>query len=509
MTAESSKHEANAEIVPEPHARRNAAWIAAALLALVLAGAWLRFQDLAPRPLWLDEASFWESSHASFLDKLAWRHHYEHPPLAYMIEGWVFQWLGDRPEWVVRLPSFVFGLSCIPLAFLLGRVIAGPTTGLLAAALATVDPVMVEQSRQARMYSQFEALLLLTLTAAIAIARRRPRSRLPWIGLGALEAALEWTSQAGLAAWGGQILGILWLRRGAEPERPAERTRWGWTWGTAVVLWSPGLYRLVQRLIHPIMNPADAADAAHLALDMATTVAGVFGRPWGALLLPIAIFGLWLLVRRRPIAGRVLAAIAGANLAGLLVLRAIHPLLKSRYLVALFPSIWVGGAAFVTLGAPRSRTRPILFSLAFAGLLAGDLLTTRMDAYQVGEEVRALARAVRAGDAVVYLPRFNEMVGSYYGIPSWPVLGPHEDTPPPASLDGHRVWLVNANLPAERYIREARDLLAALARRRGADATTELDRLRRGYSGIVLVQVDGRLSAFRPSGDRLLPERGP
>src|SRR5207237_1266637 len=71
----------------------------------------------------------------------------------------------------------------------------------------------VEQSRQARMYSQFEALLLITLTVVIRMARRRPPSRVPWIGLGVLEASLYWTSQAGLAAWAGQILGVWWLRR--------------------------------------------------------------------------------------------------------------------------------------------------------------------------------------------------------------------------------------------------------------------------------------------------------
>src|SRR5438132_10072212 len=336
-------------ILPESRPRRNA-WGAGVLLALLtVGGALLRSRELAQRPLWVDEASFWKSSHATMLDKLAWQHHYEHPPLAYMVEGWTFQWLGDHPEWTVRLPSFLFGVACIPLAFVLGRSIGGVEMGLLAATLAAVDPVMVEQSRQARMYSQFEALLLITLTVVIRMARRRPPSRVPWIGLGVLEASLYWTSQAGLAAWAGQILGVWWLRRSvvAVPlgEAPAGRTRWGITWAAALLLSLPGLFRLADRLLHPILDPADVTDAAQLAMDMARTVAGVVDRFWGVLLLPLAILGMMRLWRERPVAGRILGAIGGANLAGLLVLRAVHPLLKSRYLVALFPSLWIGAAS--------------------------------------------------------------------------------------------------------------------------------------------------------------------
>src|SRR5262249_44525719 len=138
------------EILSDARPRRNPAGLVIACLVLLALGGWLRSREIVHRPLWLDEASFWKASHASFLDKLAWRHHFEHPPLAYMVEGWSFQWFGDHPEWVVRLPSFVFGLACIPLAFFLGRTIGGDAMGLWSATLATFDPVMIEQARQAR-----------------------------------------------------------------------------------------------------------------------------------------------------------------------------------------------------------------------------------------------------------------------------------------------------------------------------------------------------------------------
>jgi hypothetical protein len=223
------------------------------------------------------------------------------------------------------------------------------------------------------------------------------------------------------------------------------------------------------------------------------------------LLLPLSVVGLVWLCREKPIAGRVLTAIAGANLVGLLVLRTLHPLLKSRYLVALFPSIWIGAAAFVVLGPFPPRVRQALFALALAGLVAGDLRATRSDAFLVAEEIRALPSALRPGDAVVYLPRFNEMIGQYYGVPRWPTLPPHVGTPEATELDGHRVWLVSGTLPADRYVRETRELIAALARRRGIDAATQLAEVTQGYTGVMRFEKSGHVGDLRLQGQRLVP----
>jgi hypothetical protein len=275
----------------------------------------------------------------------------------------------------------------------------------------------------------------------------------------------------------------------------------------ALLLSSPGLYLLVMRLLHPILNQEDVPDASQLAADMATTVVGVFGR-FGILLLPLALVGLWRLLRERPAAGRILAAIAGLNLAGLFVLRMIHPLLKSRYLVALLPAVWAGAAAFVLFGPLSPRLRRLAFVLAFAGVVANDLRPDRPAAFRVAEEIRALPSVMAPGDAIVYLPRYNEMIGAYYGLPPSPALAGKVGAPTPAQLDGRRAWLVSGGLPADRYVREARDLMNGLAERRGTDARTVLQPVVRDYTGVVRFDVTGPPSAWHVDSGRWIQEPG-
>lgn len=500
------------EILAESRPRRNVARLVLICAVLMILGGWLRSREMASRPLWLDEASFWKASHASLFDKLTWRHHFEHPPLAYIVEGWSLRLFGDHPEWRVRLPSFLFGLACIPLAFFLGRTIGGDAMGLWAAALATFDPVMVEQARQARMYSQFEASLLVTLTVAIRLARRKPAARSPWISLGVLEAMLYWTSQAALAACVGQLLAIGWMRRArtAEATTPSEgRTRWRWTWLTALVLAVPGFYQLAYRVLHPILNREDVTDVGRLASDMVRTVSGITGR-LGIMLIPLALWGLWKLWRRDPVSGAFLGWIAAVNLVGLIVLRTMHPLLDSRYLVALFPSMWIGAAAFAVLGtASRPWIRHGALALALVGSAAGLAQVPSGGKFHVGEEVRALAQVVQPGDAVLYLPRFNDYIGSYYGVPESPEPPHNVAAPPMESLDGRRVWLVSGGLPAERYVREARGLIQGIARRRGGDPSAELAETRIGATWVLRFEVDGRPSSWHLEGSRLAPDPVP
>jgi hypothetical protein len=83
-------------------------------------------------------------------------------------------------EWVMRLPSVVFGALAVVLIFLLGRELFNPFVGLVGSLLIGFMPEQIHYSQQARMYPLL-ALLAIASTWAITLARKRSSSRLPYV----------------------------------------------------------------------------------------------------------------------------------------------------------------------------------------------------------------------------------------------------------------------------------------------------------------------------------------
>jgi hypothetical protein len=134
------------------------------LAALTLLAAALRLSTLDLQSLWYDEAftpvhvlhpSLWET-----LRSVA--HTENSPPLWYLLE-----WLDSRVLGIgavaLRLPSALAGIATVPVAWAIGRELAGRRAALLCAAIVAVDPLFVWYSQEARVYALF------VLTAAIAM----------------------------------------------------------------------------------------------------------------------------------------------------------------------------------------------------------------------------------------------------------------------------------------------------------------------------------------------------
>ena len=137
------------------------------LLLLVLLGFALRAHNLDAFSFWTDEGLTPERSGypigqilrneiviQGFVTKDT------HPPLYYLIIHLTRQLFGAS-DFAFRYPSVLFGTLFIPLLYQLGRRMSGVTLGLIAALLATVNPLQVYYSQEARMY----ALLVLLVTA--------------------------------------------------------------------------------------------------------------------------------------------------------------------------------------------------------------------------------------------------------------------------------------------------------------------------------------------------------
>jgi len=119
-----------------------------------MAGALLRFATLDARSLWLDEAltaDLLDRDLGGLLSGLT-EERTSSAPLYYLL-AWPWTKLFGTGEIGLRsLPALV-GTVTIPVAYAVGRELVSRRTGLVAAALAAVSPLLVWQSQDARQYA--------------------------------------------------------------------------------------------------------------------------------------------------------------------------------------------------------------------------------------------------------------------------------------------------------------------------------------------------------------------
>src|SRR3954468_3866063 len=151
-------------------ARSAAFWIVAGLIAL---GAALRFATLGVQSYHHDEivtasrvlrVGFGHAMDAVGFSESA-------PPLYYAL-AWVWTQLTGTGPWGLRSLSALAGVATIPVAYLIGRELRGRRTGLVAAALVAVNPMLIWYSQEARAYALlvfFCALSLLYCARALRL----------------------------------------------------------------------------------------------------------------------------------------------------------------------------------------------------------------------------------------------------------------------------------------------------------------------------------------------------
>jgi mannosyltransferase len=134
------------------------------LAALTLLAAALRLSTLDLQSFWYDEAfTPVHVLHPSLWATLRSVAHTENsPPLWYLI-AWLDSRVLGTGEVALRLPSALAGTAAVPVAWAIGRELAGRRAALACAALVAVSPLFVWYSQEARVYG------LLVLTAALAM----------------------------------------------------------------------------------------------------------------------------------------------------------------------------------------------------------------------------------------------------------------------------------------------------------------------------------------------------
>jgi mannosyltransferase len=138
------------------------------LALIILLGAGLRLYGVGAEGIWLDEGVSIARAGSSFSRIIGgWGTTDPSPPLYYLLLHFWMGGFGDS-ELSIRLPSVIFGVLAILLAYRAGAELWNRETGLTAAFILALAAFPVYFSREARMYS---LLLLLSLASYYSLVR--------------------------------------------------------------------------------------------------------------------------------------------------------------------------------------------------------------------------------------------------------------------------------------------------------------------------------------------------
>jgi uncharacterized membrane protein len=411
--------------------RERRSWVApAALVAFALVIRLLVF-----RGLWVDEAISVSQAHMSLgamLENL--RTTDLHPPL-HGFALWVTTRAIGSSEFAVRLPSLIAGVAFVAVLYAAGREIYDRRTGLIAAAIATVAPLTVWYSQEARMYG------FLMLWSALAVwvgfrALRRGRW-IDWLLLAVLSAAIVWTQYLGGLFVAAQqvVIGLVLIRRVVKGGRPwHSMLGWAVGLGVAAVLVAPlvpfGWAQLHNASYQGLSGLPGKPPVDHGGVDLYTIITnavwGVFG--YHANRTVAVVVALWpagvllaLLSLGRGFSARTLALVAMivVPVVGFVVISMNHPdLFTIRYLSAIVPVILLVLARLTARLTPPGPTTVAVVSVVMlvlgVALVDQQLSPDNPRRYDDREAVHYIDQRAKPGDRIIYAPIYLGEVVAYY-----------------------------------------------------------------------------------------------
>jgi Dolichyl-phosphate-mannose-protein mannosyltransferase len=228
-------------------------WPAVPVTGLTLLALGLRL--MVPRGLWSDEAISVGEARMGFGAMVQYlRTEDVHPPL-YFAVLWLDVRLFGFGELAVRVPSIIAGTLIVPMAYLTGKACLNRRAGYIAAVLATVAPLMVWYSQEARMYAFY---MLFALSAIWAQVRCLQDGRWRyWAAFALSSAALFYNEYFGLMQVVAQVSAFvvfLWFRR-RTPEGRRRLKRALVTAGCLVLLFAPLVPYAYQQYSHSAGHP--------------------------------------------------------------------------------------------------------------------------------------------------------------------------------------------------------------------------------------------------------------
>jgi mannosyltransferase len=141
-------------------------------------GVLVRLYRLDSQSLWADEGlQYFVASAESFGEVFGRLFRTFHPPLSYLIHH-VFLQINDT-DFFLRLPSALFGIASMPLAYVLARRLVSKPAAVLTLVVFSVSPFHTWYSQDGRMYAQ---LLFLSLLSTYCLLQALGKDKSYWWG---------------------------------------------------------------------------------------------------------------------------------------------------------------------------------------------------------------------------------------------------------------------------------------------------------------------------------------
>jgi hypothetical protein len=478
-------------MIPDPRCNR---LHLALLAAITLVGGLNRILLAVERPLWFDEAfSVCNSQATSYADLLRWKSEDpNHPPLSFLLMKGSGAVLGTWDAWAVRLIPVIAGVLCIPSAFFLGKEIGSPRLGLWASAFAAVDPLLVDQSGQARMFSLLCLGVVLALVFAVMTVKKAFSLKY-CLGLGLILGLALWNNQlawvgcSAVAATFGFSLTQIYVSQSQQPNFARACLGAGTVFFTAGLIGLPAILDILTKRLGQ-GGSAVPPSFGGIISEIFHSLAALDPVPYvWVLVFALAFAGiLWLWLRQGAVVIPLVALGTFAFVFAVL-LRQRHHFFAPRYLTPLLPVVWIGLATFPAL------VRPKTVAIAFQGLLSAlllfhvlycmELTTAWKTKYEflVSQEVADLRDRLAPGDRVVFARGNCCVFGRFYRLPIDTDLENQllqdADVSPSKTRElrnsSNTTWLIAARVKSDNHVDRSRTRFEKLARAYGVKVNEE------------------------------------
>lgn len=407
---------------------------AVAVGILVLVAAYFILPGARHVAIFGDEMRTWRDAITKdYSTILTWQHNADHAPLSYLLVKITCDLTGRDQGALMRLPSVIFGLLCIPAAFWLGRCVWSNALGVLVAAFAAVDVSLIWQSQQARMYPHLMLIMLVGLVQIVKLADGGAFSRWRWGLLGLTIGIGLWTHIASIVLGVGVLvlIGILiWQKYQAGFSQLKPILVGGiLTISIVAMLGWPACFRLAEKAeedeVESVNFPSTISQFNFTAKELSGSaiLTGVM-----ASLMVAGLIGLATKEPQRRAVASILLVVGLLTGINLFITSFWRPVLGARYLTSAYPSMWLGIGCILLW----CFSNPYIFVRGIAGIVLAahlsfqayrctDLINifgTHQYANEFAKAVKLILRAQAKDEsvqiiAVPSLPRLHRMYYKY------------------------------------------------------------------------------------------------